>query len=54
MPYRIVKSDKCPASKPFAVINTQTGKQHGCHETKESATSQMRLLYGIESGSIKK
>lgn len=54
MPYKVVKTSKCPATKPFAVTNTDTGKINGCHETKEKANKQMRLLYGIESGSIKK
>jgi hypothetical protein len=53
MPYKVVKSSKCPANKPYTVVNTETGKSHGC-ATKADANKQMRLLYGIESGSIKK
>ena len=54
MPYKVKRSDKCPANKPWAVVNTDTGKIHGCMADKATADKQMRLLYGVESGSIKK
>lgn len=54
MPYKVMKSSKCPAGKPYAVVNTDTGKIHGCMPDKETANKQMRLLYGVESGSIKR
>jgi len=54
MPYKVVRSSACPANKPWAVINKNTGKVHGCHANEDKATAQMRLLYGIEGGSIKK
>ena len=50
MPYMIQKSH----GKGYMVVNTETGKVHAEHATKENAIAQMRLLYGIESGSIKK
>jgi HK97 family phage prohead protease len=45
MPYKIGESDQCPSGKPFAVMNSDTGKVHGCHDTRESALAQLRALY---------
>jgi len=45
MPYAVV-----PHSGAFAVVNTETGRVHAKHTTKEKAVAQMRLLYGIEHG----
>ena len=46
MPY-IVRQDlsKCPASKPWAVCNEQTGDLRGCHPTKAHARLQQKALY---------
>jgi hypothetical protein len=53
MPYNIVpNSDKCPASKPFAVIGGRSGDDlFGCHATKESAREQQKALYAAEGNS---
>jgi hypothetical protein len=45
MPYAIRKR-----GNKWVVINKETGKVKGTHDTKEKAIRQMRLLYGIESG----
>lgn len=45
MPYEVSKSDDCPKSKPWAVINKSTGEVKGCSETEEAAQSHMRALY---------
>jgi len=48
MPYHVARSADCPASKPWAVMNSQTGKVHGCHESQSSANDQMAALYANE------
>jgi hypothetical protein len=46
MPYSVSKdAEACPASRPWAVKNQQTGKLHGCHPTKEAAKKQQAALY---------
>jgi len=45
MPYAVRKR-----GNKWVVINKETGKVKGTHDTKEKAISQMRLLYGIEHG----
>lgn len=45
MPYVIRKS-----GKKWIVVNKETGKVKGTHDTKAKAKSQIRLLYGIEHG----
>lgn len=45
MPYKIEKKEN-----KFLVINEDTGKVKGTHDTKEKAVAQMKLLYGIEHG----
>lgn len=49
MPYSIVKS-----GGSYKVINSVTGKVHAQHSTHENALAQLRLLEGIEHGTIKK
>ena len=45
MPYNIQKrNDK------WLVINTETQKVKGTHDSKEKAVKQMRLLYMVEGG----
>ena len=50
MPWNIVKNDeRCPASKPFAVIGGASGNAlFGCHATKDSAREQQKALYASE------
>lgn len=51
MPYHVGKSESCPASKPYAVIKDSDGEVLGCHETKESAESQITAINLNESKS---
>lgn len=48
MPYDVGKGHGCPASKPWACFNTETGAVMGCHETKDDAEAQMAALYANE------
>lgn len=48
MPYYIGKSQKCPASKPYAVIKKTDGKVMGCHASKFDAGKQVKALYANE------
>jgi len=50
MPYSIIKH---PHSGTVSVVNTETGKVHSKHTTPEKARAQLRLLYGIEHGTLK-
>jgi Mu-like prophage I protein len=47
MPWKVEKdTNACPAGKPWAVKNTQTGDVRGrCHASKSDAINQMRALY---------
>lgn len=45
MPYEIVKSDKCPDSKPYAVVKKDGGKVMGCHPSEAAAKKQMAAIY---------
>ncbi len=45
MPYKIKK-----VKNKWKVVNKETGRVAGTHSSKAKATSQMRLLYGIEGG----
>lgn len=45
MPWHTAKSDTCPKSKPWAVITDDTGKTHGCFESRTAAMKQMAVLY---------
>ena len=49
MPWHVGTSDKCPESKPFAVIKDADGEVEGCHETREMAEKQMAALYASET-----
>lgn len=47
MPWTVDKdTDKCPASKPWAVTNKDTGElvPNGCHDTKQKAIDQIGAL----------
>lgn len=49
MPYII----KQVSPGKFSVANRDTGKVHAHHTTKAKAEAQVRLLHGIEAGSLK-
>jgi hypothetical protein len=48
MPWMIEKSDKCPASRPYAVIKEADGSVEGCHATEADAEDQVVALYASE------
>lgn len=45
MPYAIRKQNT-----KFAVVNTETGKTKGTHNSRMAAQRQMNLLRGVEHG----
>lgn len=45
MPWKIIKSTRCPDSKPFALVNSETGRLVACHASQESARKQQKALY---------
>lgn len=45
MPYHVQESAKCPEGKPWACVNTVTGRIMGCHPDKSAAVAQMEALY---------
>jgi hypothetical protein len=47
MPFNVVNNDdRCPASKPYAVIGGRSGHDlFGCHPDKDSARKQQQALY---------
>ena len=49
MPYKII-----PVSQnKFSVVNKDTGRVLAHHTTKTKAQAQIRLLHGVEAGTIK-
>ena len=48
MPYAILKHGNA-----FKVVNSATGKVHAEHTTRPKAEAQVRLLRGIEAGTLK-
>jgi len=48
MPYSILHQGDC-----YKVTNTATGKIHAKCSTEAAAKAQVRLLRGLESGSLK-
>lgn len=51
MPYKKVKGhDSCPDSKPWAVVNSQTGDVKGCHASEDKANAQLGILARVERG----
>lgn len=44
MPYKAEKSDRCPASRPWALIKKDGGRLVACHKTKEDAEAQARAI----------
>lgn len=56
MPWKVVKdTNACPADKPWAVKNSETGSVRGrCHATEASAINQQKRLYAMmKRGEIK-
>lgn len=49
MPYQI----KQVSQNKYSVSNKDTGKVHAHHTTKAKAEAQVRLLHGIENGTLK-
>jgi uncharacterized protein len=49
MPWDVTKDDRCPASKPWAVVKSDDGELEGCHPTKDAAEKQQAALYANES-----
>ena len=46
MPWIIRRDeDQCPVSRPWAVVNQQTGDLRGCHPSKHHARQQQKALY---------
>jgi hypothetical protein len=48
MPWHVERSDKCPASKPWAVIKDADGEVEGCHVSHDAANGQLAALYANE------
>jgi len=45
MPFHVQElADHCPNGKPWAVVNTVTGKIAGCYEDKDAATAAQHAL----------
>lgn len=52
MPYKVrVNHSSCSSSRPYGVISEGSGRLLGCHATRKSATSQVRVLYANEGAS---
>ena len=45
MPWSVKRLDSCPESKPWAVVNDESGATEGCHETEQAAQAQQAALY---------
>jgi hypothetical protein len=48
VPWEIRKTDQCPASRPWGVLNQANGNVEGCHPTKAKARAQQKALYASE------
>lgn len=48
MPWHVDKSDRCPASKPWAVIKDSDGSVTACHTSRGAALAQLAALYAQE------
>jgi len=46
MPYKTMKTDQCPTSNPWGVVNKATGKvvPGGCHATQDEAQKHLGAL----------
>lgn len=49
MPYDVRESDKCPKSRPWAVIKKATGEVIGCNPSKAAAEKQRAAILANES-----
>lgn len=49
MPWKVAKSSKCPKSKPWAVLRSDTGKKVACHPSEAKAKEHMKALYANET-----
>lgn len=45
MPWDVKKDDRCPSSKPWAVVNADNNRLVACHVDKDSARQQQKALY---------
>lgn len=43
-PYDVRRDERCPSSRPWAVVKSQTGELIGCHETREGAVDQRQAI----------
>ena len=50
MPWHVMQSDQCPASKPWAVMKDEPHEVVACHGTEESASQQLAALYAAVAG----
>lgn len=48
MPYRVSKTSKCAASKPWGVFLIADGSLVSCHTSKEKANAAVRAIYANE------
>jgi hypothetical protein len=44
VPYEVGRGHGCPASKPWAVYNGDTGRRYGCHRSEAGARRQQRAM----------
>jgi len=51
MPYDVKKDDRCPASKPWAVVKKDGGKLIGCHTSAAKAHAQIAAIGAQKFGS---
>lgn len=47
MPYKVEERDG-----KHCVINTETDEQKACHDTREEADRQVKILHGLEHGTM--
>lgn len=52
MPYEVTRSDRCPASRPWAVRKTTDGQVMGCHPSEQAARRQLAALYANEDATM--
>ena len=51
MPWSVQKDDRCPASRPWAVVKEADNSLEGCHVSKADAQKQQAALYAQDSSS---
>jgi len=52
MPWDVKHDDRCPSSKPWAVIKQGSGELEGCHPSEDAAHKQQAALYANEPRSL--